>query len=88
MSGNVPGLVPGAEDTYSSYGRAWANLSNTPFRHYKHWVHEGGIATPLIAHWPRGLTGQAGSLQGKPSSSSTSADADRGGRAQTYLRSR
>lgn len=53
--GNDPHIVPGAEDTYSSYGRAWANLSNAPFREYKHWVHEGGIATPLIVHWPTGL---------------------------------
>ena len=53
--GNDPALRPGPESTYMSYGRAWANLSNTPFREYKHWVHEGGIATPFIAHWPRGL---------------------------------
>jgi len=33
-------------DTYVAYGREWANVSNTPFREYKHWVHEGGIATP------------------------------------------
>jgi arylsulfatase A-like enzyme len=52
--GNTPGLTPGAEDTYASYGRAWANLSNTPFRYYKRWVHEGGIATPFIVHWPAG----------------------------------
>jgi arylsulfatase len=52
--GNIPGLAPGAEDTYGSYGQAWANLSNTPFRYYKRWVHEGGIATPLIVHWPAG----------------------------------
>jgi arylsulfatase len=52
--GNDPGIAPGPEDTYSSYGRAWANLSNTPFRLYKRWVHEGGISTPLIAHWPAG----------------------------------
>ncbi len=50
--GNTPDIVPGAEDTYASYGRAWANLSNTPFRFYKRWVHEGGISTPLIVHWP------------------------------------
>ena len=37
----------------SSTGQAWACASNTPFRLYKHWVHEGGIATPLIAHWPK-----------------------------------
>jgi arylsulfatase A-like enzyme len=52
--GNEPSIVPGAEDTYASYGRAWANLSNTPFRYYKRWVHEGGIATPFIVHWPGG----------------------------------
>ena len=39
-----------------SYGLSWANASNTPFRRYKHWVHEGGIATPLIAHWPAVIT--------------------------------
>jgi arylsulfatase A-like enzyme len=52
--GNDPSIWPGPEDTYASYGRAWANLSNTPFRYYKRWVHEGGIATPFIAHWPNG----------------------------------
>jgi arylsulfatase len=50
--GNIPGVMPGSEETYQSYGVPWANLSNTPFRLYKHWVHEGGIATPLIARWP------------------------------------
>ena len=45
-------VMPGPADTYIAYGKAWANVSNTPFREYKHWVHEGGIATPLIAHWP------------------------------------
>ena len=54
--GNTSSIMPGPEDTYQSYGVAWANLSNTPFREYKHWVHEGGIATPLIAHWPEGIT--------------------------------
>jgi len=54
--GNEPDLVPGGEDTYMSYGVGWANLSNTPFRLYKHWIHAGGIATPLIAHWPEGIT--------------------------------
>ena len=52
--GNDPDTAcPAREDTYQSYGTAWANLSNTPFRLYKHWIHEGGIATPLIVHWPR-----------------------------------
>ncbi|MFG1204041.1 sulfatase-like hydrolase/transferase [Xanthobacter aminoxidans] len=54
--GNIPEIMPGAEDIYQSYGVAWANLSNTPFRLNKHWVHEGGIATPLILHWPAQIT--------------------------------
>ncbi len=49
------GVMPGPDDTYIAYGEGWANVSNTPFREYKHWVHEGGISTPLIAHWPRGI---------------------------------
>jgi arylsulfatase A-like enzyme len=53
--GNAPEIVPGGEDTYSSYGLPWANVSNTPFRMYKHWIHEGGISTPFIVHWPEGL---------------------------------
>jgi arylsulfatase len=46
------GVPPGPADSFMSYGLPWANASNTPFRLYKHWVHEGGIATPLVAHWP------------------------------------
>jgi len=48
----TPGVPPGPADLFLSYGIYWANASNTPFRMYKHWVHEGGIATPFIAHWP------------------------------------
>jgi len=50
-----PTVMPGPTDTYIAYGRNWANVSNTPFREYKHWVHEGGISTPLICHWPAGI---------------------------------
>jgi len=64
--GNNPDDMPGAEDTYQSYGVPWANASNTPFRLYKHWVHEGGIATPLIAHWPAQITAH-GDLRSQPS---------------------
>ena len=53
--GNLPEIMPGPENTYQSYGTAWANLSNTPFRLYKHWTHEGGVSTPLILHWPSGI---------------------------------
>lgn len=63
-SGNEAGTVPGGDDTFASYGKPWANLSNTPFREYKHWVHEGGIATPLIVAWPAGVS--AGSLSHVP----------------------
>lgn len=59
------GVIPGPEDTYISYGKGWANASNTPFRRYKHWVHEGGISTPLIVHWPAGLRRQ-GELEEQP----------------------
>ncbi|NNC87469.1 MAG: arylsulfatase [Akkermansiaceae bacterium] len=52
------GVMPGPPETEIGYGRNWANVSNTPFREYKHWVHEGGIATPLIAHWPAGIKGK------------------------------
>ena len=55
LVGNRVGLIPGPPDTYMSYDLPWANASNTPFRLYKHWVHEGGIATPLIAHWPAAM---------------------------------
>ena len=52
---NDPSIMPGPEETYQSYGIPWANVSNTPFRLYKHFVHEGGIASPLIVHWPAKL---------------------------------
>ena len=45
-------LPPGGENSYESYGRGWANLGSTPFRLYKTWLHEGGIAAPLIMSWP------------------------------------
>lgn len=47
-----PNNMPGPDGTYIAYGKGWANVSNVPFREYKHYVHEGGISTPLIAHWP------------------------------------
>ena len=47
--------MPGPPNTYMAYGENWANVSNTPFREHKSRNHEGGIATPLIAHWPKGI---------------------------------
>ena len=55
-SGNRPSLHPGGPQTFMSYDLPWANASNAPFRLYKHWVHEGGISTPLVAHWPNGIS--------------------------------
>ena len=60
--GTTPDIFPGGPDTYASYGRAWANAGNTPYRRYKKWMHEGGIATPMIAHWPDVIEG--GSISG------------------------
>ncbi|MBI1900015.1 MAG: arylsulfatase [Planctomycetia bacterium] len=60
-------ILPGGKETFVGYGQSWANVSNTPFREYKHWVHEGGISTPLVAHWPKGLAPQLrGKLAGDP----------------------
>lgn len=53
-----PGKPAGDKDSFLSYGVGWANASNTPFRLYKHWVHEGGISSPLIASWPVGIKQQ------------------------------
>ncbi|MEI8106405.1 MAG: arylsulfatase [Verrucomicrobiota bacterium] len=61
------GVLPGPPDTYIAYGQAWANVSNTPFREYKHWVHEGGISTPLIISWPATITPKkAGRISSQP----------------------
>lgn len=61
------GVLPGGADTYHAYGEAWANVSNTPFREYKHWEHEGGISTPLVAHWPKGIpTARHNALEPQP----------------------
>jgi arylsulfatase len=56
--GNRPSLRPGGPLTYMSYDLPWANVSNAPFRLFKHWVHEGGISTPMIAHWPKQISAQ------------------------------
>jgi arylsulfatase len=45
----------GGPGSLFSYGSGWANACNTPWRLYKHFVHEGGISTPLIVHWPAGM---------------------------------
>ncbi len=49
-----------------SYGQGWANASNTPFRLFKVWLHEGGVSTPLIAHWPAQTREQRGRVSDEP----------------------
>ncbi len=56
VAGDVPGVELGPENTYGSYGLKWANLSNTPFRKFKMYAHEGGISTPFIVHWPAAIS--------------------------------
>lgn len=53
--GNDISAAAGSEQSYLCLGPGWANVANTPFRLYKTWNHEGGIATPLIVNWPAGI---------------------------------
>src|SRR3954465_14725641 len=58
--GGAPGTTKGegpigGPQSYVLLGMNWATLCNTPFTRYKHFTHEGGISTPLIAHWPAGI---------------------------------
>jgi arylsulfatase len=53
--GHNPGAAFGSRAMFLCLGPGWSSLANTPFRRHKTWVHEGGIATPLIVHWPRGI---------------------------------
>ena len=48
-------ILPGPETSYASVGPKWANVANTPFRFWKAKSYEGGICTPMIAHWPKGI---------------------------------
>ncbi|TVR54295.1 MAG: arylsulfatase [Spirochaetaceae bacterium] len=54
----------GGRGTYHSYGSAWANMCNTPFRMYKHFTYEGGVCAPFIAHWPAGFPGREEIVRG------------------------
>lgn len=63
--GNKPTIQPGGPDTFVTAGPAWANVSNAPFRRHKQSNHEGGIAAPCIAWWPRAIK-QAGAISHEP----------------------
>ena len=51
--GRSPKIIPGPKEFYAAVGPSWGWAQNAPFRRYKKWAHEGGIATPCIAWWPR-----------------------------------
>jgi len=53
--GHDPTAPPGSAATYLCLGPGFSSAANTPFRRHKTWVHEGGISTPLVAHWPKGI---------------------------------
>ena len=53
---NSKGVQTGGADSFVSYGKNWANVSNTPYRLFKHYNHEGGILTPMIVSWPNGIS--------------------------------
>lgn len=55
-------VMPGPETTYASLGPEWANVANTPFRFWKAKMYEGGICTPMIAHWPDGIRIKKGTV--------------------------
>jgi len=57
--------APGSADSHLCLGPGWSSASNTPFRRHKVWTHEGGIATPLIVHWPQGIAAR-GELRDTP----------------------
>lgn len=66
-NGRYEGESPGGPNSTVFLGQNWATLNNTPFRRYKHYTHEGGISTPLIAHWPAGIPRQRnGRLERQP----------------------
>jgi len=59
--------APGSAQSNIFLGMNWATLGNTPFQYFKHYTHEGGIATPLIVSWPKGIdAGLRGTLVHEP----------------------
>ena len=63
--GHDPAADCGTGATFLSIGPGWSTMANTPFRRHKTWVHEGGISTPLIVHWPAGIVAR-GELRDAP----------------------
>ncbi|MDB5245957.1 MAG: sulfatase [Segetibacter sp.] len=59
-------VMPGGETTFASIGDRWSNVANTPYQYWKIESYEGGIHTPLIAFWPKGITVKNGSFINQP----------------------
>ncbi|MBL8178790.1 MAG: arylsulfatase [Bryobacterales bacterium] len=53
--GHDPAAEPGSAASHLCLGPGWSSAANTPFRLHKSWVHEGGISSPCIVHWPAGI---------------------------------
>jgi len=64
--GHDQNAAPGSAETFLCLGPGFSSAANTPFRRHKTWVHEGGISTPLIVHWPKGIAAK-GELRHNPS---------------------
>lgn len=64
--GHDPKAPAGSAASHLCLGPGWSTASNTPFRRHKTWVHEGGISTPFIAHWPAGIAAR-GTIRSTPS---------------------
>jgi arylsulfatase A-like enzyme len=63
--GHDPRAPAGSAASHLCLGPGWSTVANTPFRRHKTWVHEGGIATPLVVHWPKGIAA-SGELRSDP----------------------
>ena len=63
--GHDPAAPMGSAASFLCLGPGWSSAANTPMRRHKTWVHEGGISTPLIAHWPAGIKAR-GELRHRP----------------------
>lgn len=63
--GHTLGSTPGSAQSYLGLGPGWSTVSNTPFRRHKSWNHEGGTSTPLVIHWPKGISAK-GELRHAP----------------------
>lgn len=59
-------VLPGSQTTFASIGERWANVSNTPYRYAKATSYEGGVRTPFIAFWPKGIKAAKGSITKQP----------------------